>query len=191
MIQHVAEADLIRLVKEGKHSAMRELYDRHIRYLTAVAARYVGDDALRDVLQESFIKIYTAIGRFEYRGAGSLRAWLARIVVNTALDSLNDEIKFSTQPLHENIPQEEEEPPTDDVEIEVIHSLIRSLPTGYRTIFNLYVFEEQSHREIASRLGITESTSASQLHRAKAILAQKIKEYKQQNTRRYEQPMER
>ena len=190
MIRHVAEADLIRLVKEGKHSAMRELYDRHIRYLTAVAARYVGDDALRDVLQESFIKIYTSIGRFEYRGAGSLRAWLARIVVNTALDSLNDEIKFSTQPLHENIPQDEE-PPTDDVEIEVIHSLIRSLPTGYRTIFNLYVFEEQSHREIASRLGITESTSASQLHRAKAILAQKIKEYKQQNTRRYEQPMER
>ncbi len=191
MIRHVAEADLIRLVKEGKHSAMRELYDRHIRYLTAVAARYVGDDALRDVLQESFIKIYTAIGRFEYRGAGSLKAWLARIVVNTALDSLNDEIKFSTQPLHENIPQEEEEPPTDDVEIEVIHNLIRSLPTGYRTIFNLYVFEEQSHREIASRLGITESTSASQLHRAKAILAQKIKEYKQQNTQRYEQPMER
>ncbi len=190
MIQHVAEADLIGLVKEGKHSAMRELYDRHIRYLTAVAARYVGDDALHDVLQESFIKIYTSIGRFEYRGAGSLRAWLSRIVVNTALDSLDKEMKFSTQPLHENIPQEEE-PPTDDIEIEVIHRLIRSLPTGYRTIFNLYVFEEQSHREIASRLGITESTSASQLHRAKAILAQKIKEYKQQNTRRYEQPMER
>ena len=192
MIQHVADADLIRLVKEGNRSAMREIYDRHIRYLTAVAARYVGDDELRDVLQDSFVKIYTTISRFEYRGSGSLRAWMSRIVVNTALDALNHNLKnLSTQSLHENIPQEEEEPPIDDIEIEVIHNLIRSLPVGYRTIFNLYVFEEQSHREIAQRLGITESTSASQLHRAKAILVRKIKEYKQQNTTPYEQTMER
>lgn len=190
MIQHVAEIDLVRLVKEGNRSAMREIYDRHIRYLTAVASRYVGEDILRDVLQESFVKIFTSISRFEYRGPGSLRAWLARIVVNTALDSLNKSVNFSTLSPLENIPQDDEDPPTDDIDIEVIHNIIRSLPIGYRTVFNLYVFEEQSHREIASRLGITENTSASQLHRAKAMLAQKIKEYKQQNMTRYEQAME-
>lgn len=179
MIQHVAETDLVRLVKEGNRTAMRELYDRHIRYLTGVAARYVDDSELHDVLQESFIKIYTAIGRFEYRGAGSLRAWLSRIVVNVALDHLRHSAKTSPFTQYEDIAQEEE-PEVEDVPIEIIHRFIRELPPGYRTIFNLYVFEEQSHHEIAQRLGISESTSASQLHRAKAILVQKIKEYKTQ-----------
>ena len=180
MIQHVAETDLVRLVKEGNRTAMRELYDRHIRYLTGVAARYVDDDELRDVLQESFVKIYTSIGRFEHRGAGSLRALLTRIVVNVALDHLRQGAKTSPFTQYEDL-AEDTEPEVEDVAIEVIHRFIRELPPGYRTIFNLYVFEEQSHREIAQRLGISESTSASQLHRAKALLAQKIKEYKKQN----------
>ncbi|MBO5984535.1 MAG: RNA polymerase sigma factor [Rikenellaceae bacterium] len=180
MIQHVAETDLVRLVKEGNRTAMRELYDRHIRYLTGVAARYVDDGELHDVLQESFVKIYTSIGRFEHRGAGSLRAWLTRIVVNVALDHLRQGAKTSPFTQYEDI-AEDTEPEVEDVAIEVIHRFIRELPPGYRTIFNLYVFEEQSHREIAQRLGISESTSASQLHRAKALLAQKIKEYKKQN----------
>lgn len=179
MIQHVAGTDLVRLVKEGNRTAMRELYDRHIRYLTGVAARYVDDGELRDVLQESFVKIYSSICRFEYRGAGSLRAWLTRIVVNVALDHLRQGAKTSPFTQYEDI-AEDAEPEVEDVAIEVIHRFIRELPPGYRTIFNLYVFEEQSHREIAQRLGISESTSASQLHRAKAILAQKIKEYKKQ-----------
>ena len=180
MIQHVAETDLVHLVKEGNRTAMRELYDRHIRYLTGVAARYVDDDELRDVLQESFVKIYTSIGRFEHRGVGSLRAWLTRIVVNVALDHLRQGAKTSPFTQYEDL-AEDTEPEVEDVAIEVIHRFIRELPPGYRTIFNLYVFEEQSHREIAQRLGISESTSASQLHRAKALLAQKIKEYKKQN----------
>ncbi len=180
MIQHVAETDLVRLVKEGDRTAMREIYDRHIRYLTAVAARYVDDSELRDVLQESFIKIYTAISRFEHRGEGSLRAWLSRIVVNVALDHLRRATKESPFTPQEDV-AEEQEPEVDNIPIEIIHRFIRELPTGYRTIFNLYVFEEQSHDEIAQRLGISESTSASQLHRAKAILARKIKEYKKLN----------
>lgn len=179
MIQHIEETDLVRLIKEGNRTAMRELYDRHIRYLTAVAARYVDDDELRDVLQESFVKIYTSIGRFEHRGAGSLRAWLSRIVVNVALDHLRHSAKSSAFTPSEDVTEEMTEPEIEDVDIGVIHGFIRELPSGYRTIFNLYVFEEQSHNEIAQRLGISESTSASQLHRAKAILARKIKEYKE------------
>ena len=101
-------------------------------------------------------------------------------MVNVALDHLRHSAKTSPFTQYEDIAQEEE-PEVEDVPIEIIHRFIRELPPGYRTIFNLYVFEEQSHHEIAQRLGISESTSASQLHRAKAILAQKIKEYKTQN----------
>lgn len=174
------EIQLIALLKDGDKAAMRTLYDRHIGYLTAVGQRYVDDESLRDVLQESFIRIYTSISRFEYRGEGSLRAWMVRIVVNEALKSLKASSQ-RTVPLDGRERIEEEEPPTDDVPIEVIHRLIRELPEGYRTVFNLYIFEQYSHREIASMLGIGENSSASQLHRAKSLLARKIKEYKQLN----------
>ncbi|HNX65523.1 MAG TPA: sigma-70 region 4 domain-containing protein, partial [Bacteroidales bacterium] len=66
----------------------------------------------------------------------------------------------------------------DDIPSSVILDMIRSLPQGYRTVFNLYVFEEKSHKEIASILNIAENSSASQFHRAKSILVKKIKEYK-------------
>ena len=72
----------------------------------------------------------------------------------------------------------DEDPDSMSVPPDVIYQMIRELPDGYRTIFNLYVIEEKSHREIAQLLGIKESSSASQLHRAKAMLAEKIREYK-------------
>ena len=80
-------------------------------------------------------------------------------------------------------------PPLADIPQSVIHRMIRTLPTGYRTVFNLYVFEERSHREIAGMLGIAESSSASQLHRAKNMLAKRIREYERTNPRRYERQM--
>lgn len=182
MTHHATEAELIARIKEGENAAMKELYDRHIRYLTAVASRYVDDSVLRDVLQEGFVKIFSTISRFEPRGTGSLRAWMVRIVVNVALDHIKQSVNTIPLEALPDLREEDEEPPTDDIAIEEIHSLIRQLPVGYRTIFNLYVFERLGHREIAKRLGITEGTSASQLHRAKALLAKMIKEYNSQKT---------
>lgn len=186
--KNIDEARLVELVQRRDSAAMRELYDRHIRYLTAVGGRYVDDDTLRDVLQESFVKIFSSISWFEYRGEGSLRAWMTRIVVNVALSHLRGAISSSSIDSIE-LPAEEE-PDVGHVPIEVIHRMIRSLPTGYRTVFNLYVFEQRSHREIAALLGIGENSSASQLHRAKAILAKQINEYKSKQDKTYEQPME-
>lgn len=175
----IDEARLVELVQRRDNAAMRELYERHIGYLTAVAARYVDDETLRDVLQESFVRIFTSISSFEYRGVGSLRAWMTRIVVNIALDHLRDAVDTTSV---DGLPlTEESEPDTEQVPIEVIHQMIRELPPGYRAVFNLYIFEQRSHREIASLLGIGESSSASQLHRAKAILAKRINEYKIKN----------
>lgn len=163
---------------------MRAVYSSYVRYLSAVCARYIpNDEDVKDVLQESFLRIFDGIGSFEYRGKGSLKGWLTKITVNEALKFIrrNDKIEFVDISSHQDI-QPEEEPDIDSVPSSVIFQLIRELPDGYRTIFNLYVIENRSHKEIAALLGIKESTSASQLHRAKSLLATKIRQYNNLNT---------
>lgn len=172
--------DILHLVRRGDSSSMEELYLRHIGYLTSACSRYVTDaDALHDVLQTSFEKIFSSIGRFSYRGPGSLRAWMTRIAVNEALKYLRVRAK-EDMAMTGDIPDiaEEETPDTHDLPMSVLQEFIRALPDGYRTVFNLFVFEEMSHKEIASILGISESTSASQFHRARNMLARKIREYR-------------
>ena len=156
---------------------MKVLYGRYAGYLTAVCARYIpDDDEVKDILQEAFIKIFQSMDRFSWRGEGSLKAWMTRIVVNDALKSLR---RKKPRPLSEALSNraEEEEPAFAAVPLPVIQQMIRKLPDGYRTVFNLYVFEDKSHKEIASLLGIKENSSASQLHHAKALLGRWIKEY--------------
>ena len=80
--------------------------------------------------------------------------------------------------------EEEEEPDVGNIPGQVIQEMIRELPEGYRTVLNLYAFEEKSHREISELLGISESTSASQLHRARSLLAKKLDEYKKKTEQR-------
>ena len=107
---------------------------------------------------------------------------MTRIVVNEAIDFLDRNKRnggvSAGEPAAEEIEDEYDEPDAGQVPIEVIHDMIRRLPEGYRKVFNLYVFEGQGHREIAKKLNISESTSASQLHRAKAMLARQINSYK-------------
>ena len=177
------EFELIQHIRKGDSSAKKELYNRYIKYLTAICSRYIINEAdLKDVLQESFIKILTSVDKFEYRGAGSLKAWMARIVVNESLNFIKSNEQFDFVQNEWELPdaatEEEDNPNTDDIPAHVIQEMIRQLPTGYRTVFNLYVFEDKSHKEIASILDIKENTSASQLHKAKNRLAEKIHEYK-------------
>lgn len=176
------ESRLVRRAQDGDRLAMRQIYDCYSKYLTATCSRYLPDDKeLRDVLQESFVKIFSSLGRFSYRGPGSLKAWMRQVTVNEALKVLRrrrtakDTVTYTwDQP---DTP-EEEEPDVGSVPAEVIQKMIKALPEGYRTVLNLYAFEKKSHKEIASLMGISESTSASQLHRARAILAKEINEYK-------------
>jgi RNA polymerase sigma-70 factor (ECF subfamily) len=174
------ECELIEKISSGDRAAMRAFYDSYSGYLTAVCSRYVtGADDVKDVLQESFIRIFGSIGRFEYRGPGALRAWAAKIVVNEALKHLRDSRKMRLAVAADGWYEREEEdmPELAEVPAGAIMDMIRSLPEGYRTVFNLYVFEQKSHREIASMLSIAENSSASQLHRARNALAKLIKEY--------------
>lgn len=181
MTSTVADNDelLLDLIKNNNEQAMHELYCRHIRYLTAVCSRYItNDDDVHDVLQDSFIKIFSSINSFQYKGNGSLKGWMTRITLNEAIKFIKRTCHFNFIELKkEEIDLPDEEPDTESIPPPVIYKFIRELPDGYRTIFNLYVIEGRSHKEIARLLGIKEGTSASQLHRAKAILADKINNY--------------
>ena len=160
---------------------MRQFYERYADYLTAVCSRYIPEKAdAKDVLQESFVKMFGALDSFEYRGEGSLKAWSSRIVVNTALKSLRKSGRLRYMEALPDLP-EESEPEVDRVPVPVLQQFIQALPDGYRTVFNLFVFEKKSHREIAALLGIKEDSSASQFFRARALLARKIKQYLKEN----------
>lgn len=173
------EEQLIDLVKKGDEKAMQILYCRHIRYLSAICSRYIyGKEDVKDVLQDAFLTIFASIKSFDYRGEGSLKGWMAKITLNETLRFIKNNGRLQFVELkQEDMDNIDEEPNTEGIPPEVIHSMIRELPDGYRTIFNLYVIEEKSHKEIAELLGIKADSSASQLHRAKAMLAGKIKKY--------------
>ena len=148
------ERDTARRVVHGDAAAMKALYDQSAGKLTATCARYVTDeDDLHDVLQEAYIKIFT-------RGKDLL----------VPLDDEADKWLPCDEP-----------PAVEDVPLDVLQDMIRRLPSGQRTVFNLYVFEGKSHKEIAALLQIGESSSASQFSRAKSQLAQWIQNYRTRN----------
>ena len=157
---------------------MRLLYDRYIGYLTAVCSRYVVDSAaVKDILQDAFVKVFSKLDGFEYRGEGSLKAWMSRIVVNDSLKSLRGAGRLKYVDELPDTEGDGEIEGVPDVPVRELAEMIKNLPDGYRTVFNLFVFEKKSHREIAGLLGIKEDSSASQFFRARAMLAKKIKDY--------------
>lgn len=174
------EQELFKRLLNKDRLSWKELYSLYSGYLTAVCSRYISEkEDIKDILQNSFIKMFHGIESFEYRGEGALKAWASRIVVNEALKLLKEQKKFETKSFDfESLEEENEEPDFDFISIQIIHDMICELPVGYRTVFNLFVFEQKTHKEIAHILGIAENSSASQFHRAKNILAKKIKEYK-------------
>ncbi|WP_299336878.1 sigma-70 family RNA polymerase sigma factor [uncultured Prevotella sp.] len=175
----------LRKALDGDNTATEWIYRRHVRYLSALCSRYITEDEdIRDVLQESFIKIFTSLGSFKYRGEGSLKAWMAKITLNETLKFVRNNSRLPIDSIDDkdtNI-ADGDSMETEDIPTDVLHKFIRELPDGYRTVFNLYVIDDKSHKEIAQLLGIKENTSASQLHKAKSMLAQKIKHYRTINS---------
>lgn len=171
----------LRKALDGDNTATEWIYRKHVRYLSALCSRYITEDEdIRDVLQESFIKIFTSLDRFKYRGEGSLKAWMAKITLNETLKFVRNNSRLPIDSIDDkdmNI-ADGDSMETEDIPTDVLHQFIRELPDGYRTVFNLYVIDDKSHKEIAQLLGIKENTSASQLHKAKSMLAQKIKHYR-------------
>jgi len=171
--------ELVERIRNHDQQAMRQLYQRYVEQLTSVCYRYVPtEEDTKDVLQNSFVKIFTLLPAFEYRGEVPFMSWMTRIVVHEAIGLLRERKKLRFVDLDKISPQqlgEDAEPDASPLLPDELHSLISELPDGYRLVLNLYVFEGYSHKQIAELLGIREGTSASQLYFAKKLLASKIK----------------
>lgn len=171
---------LVERIRNHDQRAMGQLYQRYVGMLSSVCYRYVpAEDDAKDVLQNSFIKIFRSISTFDYRGENAFKGWMARVVVNEALNFLKEKKKVSF--VEQDMAHLLQIPDEEDLDIEYVspeelHQAVRELPDGYRMVINLYVFEGCPHKKIAEMLGIREATSASQLFRAKQLLARKIKE---------------
>ncbi|MCD8182109.1 MAG: RNA polymerase sigma factor [Bacteroides sp.] len=174
------EIELIEGCRAGKDSALQELYTLYSKQMLAVCYRYTGDmDAAHDVLHDGFIKIFT---RFTFRGECALSTWVTRVMVTQSIDYLRKQQRFNQLVVNEEqLPDVLDEASVAEtgsrLSEEVLMAFVAELPAGCRTVFNLYVFEERSHKEIAEILHIKERSSTSQLHRAKSMLAKRIKEY--------------
>ena len=174
---HVDE--LIEGCLRGSRSHFSELYEQFAPMLYGICLRYSDDaDEAQDIMQEGFIKVFMQLNTFS-KERGALEFWLRKIFVNTAIDYYRKK-----PPLLNNIPlenlteeTEEEEGPFNDLSREQLLEMIRQLPAGYRTVFNLFAIEEVGHKEIAVMLGISENTSKTQLMKARRMLQAKIKQY--------------
>jgi len=171
------EKQLIDGCIKGDRKAQKALYDKYSRRMMAVCLRYIKDmEDARDLLQEGFIKLYTNI--HQYVGEGLFDGWVRKIFVNCALERLRQQdILKNTVDIYEtdyaDIPDESTIALMSAEEIMVY---VRSLPDGFRTVFNLFAVEGYSHKEIGLKLNITESTSRSQYMRARKMLQKMILE---------------
>ena len=170
------EQELIAQCKQGSRAAQRRLYDTLAPKMFAVCLRYMGDrDSAEDILQDDFVTLFTKLDA--YSGEGSFEGWARKIFVNTALMSLrkNDVLKQSEEIETAWGVSSGEASAVQSIGYKELMALIGQLPTGFRTVFNMYVIEGYSHKEIGEALGISEATSRSQLQRARVMLQSKIK----------------
>lgn len=171
------DSELIEAVKRHDRSAQRRLYERFAPTMFSICLRYMPsrDDA-SDMLQEGFIKVFTAIEKYSFMG--SFEGWMRRIFVNVCLEQLRqaDPLRQGV-PLDDPLVADEADPNAlDQISADDLMGIIAQMPTGFRTIFNLFAIEGYSHREIGEMLDIAESSSRSQYTRAKRYLQQKVGE---------------
>ena len=173
----ILDIQLIESCKKGDRVAQKAMYDRLAPRMFPVCIRYTGDRTIaEDILQEGFVTLFTKLD--SYKGDGAFEGWARRIFVTSALMYLRkkDALKMSEDLEAARGLKTETASQIENIGYKELMSLIMSLPTGFRTIFNMYAIEGYSHKEIAESLGISEVTSRSQFSRAKAILQKKIRE---------------
>lgn len=165
--------ELITLCLRRNRLGEKLLYERYITIMARLCQRYIKDNAtVQDILTEGFIKVFDKLPTFEYRGEQSLEIWIRKIMINECLMLLRKSNKLTSIVDEINEPAQAA---SVDVEVKEMIVLINLLPTGYRTIVNLYVIDGYSHKEIATLLGITESASRSQLTHARNKLKEILK----------------
>ena len=176
------EKDIVAGCIEGRHSAQQLLFDKYSRLMLGVCYRYTQNiEEAEDVLQEGFVKIF--LNMKEFKGEGSLVAWMRRIMINTAITHYHRMRKHRYHSDLEEISEtrlEEHSWEEADFTNEELFNVIHQMPDGYRVVFNLYAVEGYKHREIAEILDIDENTSKSQYSRARRWLQERLMKLKQE-----------
>lgn len=181
----MSEQELIDACVKNDRKAQRELYDRFSRQMMSVCLRYAGNPTdASDMMQEGFIRVFEKLE--QYKGDGALGGWIRRVMVNSALLQIRKEKKHS---FADEIDEETNVVNTSfdvfsKMAADEILQLVQNLPTGYRTVFNLFAIEGYSHKEIAELLRISESTSKTQFHKAKIQLRLDLEALEQSEERR-------
>ncbi|MDQ7947249.1 MAG: sigma-70 family RNA polymerase sigma factor [Pedobacter sp.] len=171
--------ELLLACKKGDASAQRKLFDFYYDEMYQVCYRYVKDEMLvEDLLSQGFTKVLNKIGKFRAEKENGLRAWIKTIMINECLMQLRRRNNFYLVPLSDADELSTEEVDFDEIDQSFVRQCIAELPTGYRTVLNLYVIEGYAHAEIGKMLDIKEATSRSQLNKAKQILKQRLLSYK-------------
>ncbi|MDQ3845995.1 MAG: RNA polymerase sigma factor [Bacteroidota bacterium] len=173
----ISEDDLIKACRQNDRKMQYELYQRFAPKMYGICLRYAGSaEEAEDILQEGFIKVFKKIE--SYRGEGSFEGWIRRIFVNTAIE------QFRRRNYLQQITEREENTiegkylsVLDNLAEKDIIGLVQQLSPGYRTVFNMYVVEGFTHKQISEALGISEGTSKSQLSRAKLILQEMVNKF--------------
>ncbi len=166
---------LIEGCRKGNRLAQKELYDTYSRKMMGVCLRYANErETARDLLQDGFVKVFTSIG--SYSGTGSFEGWMRKIFVNCALEYLRktDVLREAVDLDNTTELSNPDSSAVSNMSAKELMQLVRELPAGFRTVFNLFAIEGFSHKEISELLNITESTSRSQFTRAKQLLQRKI-----------------
>lgn len=170
----------MQLFKDKSHLNTREakaIYDSLSGKMYAVCLRYMGDrESAEDVLQDGFVTLFAKLD--SYSGEGSFEGWARKIFVNTALMSLRKKDALRDSADMEELRNMASDSPSvlQKIDYKELLKMIAALPAGFRTVFNMYVMEGYTHKEIAEELGISETTSRSQLQRARTLLQAKIKD---------------
>ena len=167
--------DLLEGCKAGNRQMQEMLYKQTASKMLAICMRYAKDRMeAEDVLQMGYIKVFQKVK--DYRGEGSFEGWIKRIMVNTAIESYRKNLRSLNIVPIDDVYEQPSAQSFDyhNLGLQELMKIIQQLADGYRIVFNMFIIEGYSHKEIASTLGITEGASKSQLSRARAILQQEI-----------------
>ncbi len=166
--------EIIIKCKAGNSKAQSDLYHHFASKMYGVCLRYAKDvTEAEDILQEGFIRVFTKIGQFEFKG--SFEGWMRRIMVNTALEKFrkNNHL-YPVEDMRSFEASEWSEDTISGISTDDLMRIIQELPPRYRMVFNLYAIEGYSHQEIGEMMKISEGTSKSNLSRARIILQKKV-----------------
>ena len=181
-IVYIEDFELAKQCSKGDENARHELYTRYAAYLYTLCIRYLNDKELaRDIMHDAMIRIFETIGK--YRPTGSLKAWCGRVTANIVIDYLRKSRRIDVRPLE---PMQEKIPEPQNDELSKVPKpelmrMVKELPETKRVIFNLFCVEGYSHKDIAEMLNIKEKTSSSLLFKARAQLAENVRDYIKRN----------